>query len=292
MSRLDYNDNSLIFNTNKVTGKKNNIYFYPSTDISILTSNRYLPNLQNTPPTLSLLEGKVGINKLIPDNMFSLDINGIVAANDYYVSQNNNFKRTKNFIYNNDKNFFNLYDSTTDKFCINYNELLSFASDMRGLNVKKGINADLYYQNNILLETLQRASNDLSFHTNKYISIGWKGEENVAPLQIRNIFTTDYNYSVIRIYRGERGGGKKNNADYSGIDICEYEKDLNSDRNKERWFIYKNHKFCDLDCRDIKRVGPLQIGYTDKTIQPTSYGMSFYYDTEKSKYHIEMKLQQ
>ena len=288
LSRLDYNDNSLIFNTNKVTGKKNNIYFYPSTDISILTSNRYLPNLQNTPPTLSLLEGKVGINKLIPDNMFSLDINGIVAANDYYVSQNNNFKRTKNFIYNNDKNFFNLYDSTTDKFCINYNELLSFASDMRGLNVKKGINADLYYQNNILLETLQQTSTPDSFYTNKNISIGWNGEENVTPLQIRNLFTNDYNYSTIRIYRGVRGGGLFNNADYSGIDICEYDRDINQDRNNEKWFIYKNHKYNDLDARDYMRVGPLQIGYTNKTVEPTSYGMSFYYDTETSKYHIDV----
>jgi hypothetical protein len=36
------------------------------------------------------------------------------------------------------------------------------------------------------------------------------------------------------------------------------------------------------------RVGPLQIGYTDKTIEPTSYGMSFYYDTATSKYHIDV----
>ena len=36
------------------------------------------------------------------------------------------------------------------------------------------------------------------------------------------------------------------------------------------------------------RVGPLQIGYTNKTIEPTSYGMSFYYDTATSKYHIDV----
>ena len=288
LSRLDYNDNSLIFNTNFVKGKKNNIYFYPSSDISILTSNLYLPNLKNTPPTLSLLDGKVGINKLIPDNLFSLDVNGAMAANDYYISQNNSFKRTKNFAYNNDKNFFNLYDTLTDKFCINYNELLSFASDMRGLNVKKGINADLYYQNNILLETLQKASSEDSFYTNKNISIGWNGEQNVAPLQVRNLFTNDYNYSTIRIYRGLRGGGLFNNADYSGIDICEYDRDIEQDRNKEKWFIYKNHKYNDLDARDYMRVGPLQIGYTNKTIEPTSYGMSFYYDTATNKYHIDV----
>ena len=288
LSRLDYNDNSLIFNTNKVQGKNNNIYFYPSSDISILTSNRFLPNIRNTPPTLSLLNGKVGINKLNPDNLFALDIAGNIAANDYYVSQDNNFKRTKNFVYNNGKNFFNLYDTSTDKFCINYNELISFASDMRGLNVKKGINADLYYQNNILLETLQKASSADSFYTNKNISIGWNGEANVTPLQVRNLYTNDYNYSTIRIYRGVRGGGLFNNADYSGIDICEYDRDINQDRNKEKWFIYKNHKYNDLDARDYMRIGPLQIGYTDKTIEPTSYGMSFYYDPISSKYHIDV----
>jgi hypothetical protein len=288
LSRLDYNDNSLIFNTNKVPGKNNNIYFYPSSDISILTSNRFLPNIKNTPPTLSLLNGKVGINKLNPDNLFALDIAGNIAANDYYVSQDNNFKRTKNFVYNNGKNFFNLYDTSTDKFCINYNELISFTSDMRGLNVKKGINADLYYQNNILLETLQKASSTDSFYTNKNISIGWNGEANVTPLQVRNLYTNDYNYSTIRIYRGVRGGGLFNNADYSGIDICEYDRDINQDRNKEKWFIYKNHKYNDLDARDYMRVGPLQIGYTDKTIEPTSYGMSFYYDPVSSKYHIDV----
>jgi hypothetical protein len=288
LSRLDYNDNSLIFNTNKVPGKNNNIYFYPSSDLSELTSNRFLPNLKNTPPTLSLLNGKVGINKLNPNNLFALDIEGKIAANDYFVSQDNIFKRTKNFIYNNGKNFFNLYDTSTDKFCINYNELISFASDMRGLNVKKGINADLYYQNNILLETLQKASSTDSFYTNKNISIGWNGEANVTPLQVRNLYTNDYNYSTIRIYRGVRGGGLFNNADYSGIDICEYDRDINQDRNKEKWFIYKNHKYNDLDARDFMRVGPLQIGYTDKTIEPTSYGMSFYYDPASSKYHIDV----
>jgi hypothetical protein len=288
LARLDYNDNSLIINTNSVVGKKNNIYFYPGVDIKALTNNFFSSNITNTPPTLSLLKGNVGINKINPDANFALDINGNISANEYYIYAENNYKKAKSFVYNRDKSYYNVYDKICDKYCINYNESGELAINMKGLNVRKGINSDLYYQNNILLETLQRASNDLSFHTNKYIAIGWKGEENVAPLQIRNIFTNDYNYSTIRIYRGARGGGKYNNADYSGIDICEYEKDLNSDRNKERWFIYKNHKFCDLDCRVIKRVGPLQIGYTDKTIQPTSYGMSFYYDTEKSKYHIDV----
>jgi hypothetical protein len=153
----------------------------------------------------------------------ALDVNGNISASEYYVNSGNNYSKTKAFVYNRDKDFFNIYDTACDKFCINYKNSIEEAHNMRGLNVKKGINADFYYQNNILIENLRRASNDFSFYTNKNISIGWKGEDNVTPLQIRNISTNDYNYSTIRIYRGVRGGGKYNNADYSGIDICEYE---------------------------------------------------------------------
>jgi len=288
LSRLDNTDNSLIINTNKVSGKKNNIYFYPETDVKSLTTNYYSCNITNTYPTMAIAKGSIGINKLKPDSNMALDINGNISASEYYVNSGNNYSKTKAFVYNRDKDFFNIYDTACDKFCINYKNSIEEAHNMRGLNVKKGINADFYYQNNILIENLRRASNDFSFYTNKNISIGWKGEDNVTPLQIRNISTNDYNYSTIRIYRGVRGGGKYNNADYSGIDICEYERDLNSDRNKEKWFIYKNHKYNDVDSRDVKRVGPLQIGYTNKTIEPTSYGMSFYYDTVKSKYHIDV----
>ena len=34
--------------------------------------------------------------------------------------------------------------------------------------------------------------------------------------------------------------------------------------------------------------GPYNRVYPDKTIEPTSYGMSFNYDTIKSKYHIDL----
>jgi hypothetical protein len=287
LSRLDYSDNSFIINTNKVNGKKNNIYFYPSSDISELTSNYYFPNIKNTPPTLSINKGKVGINILNPRNGYSLDVLGNIAATDYYLSINNESHRIKNFIYN-EKNYFNIFDSITDKFCINYNNITSYAIGMKGFNVKKGMNADLYYQNDKIIETLQIANNTKSFYTNKKIAIGWNGENVVAPLQIRNMTTEDNNYSVIRIYRGLRGGGANNNADYSGIDICEYDRHLDNERNNEKWFIYKNHKYNDLDSRNISRVGPLQIGYTDKTFKPQSYGMSFYYNTQNSNYHIDV----
>ena len=250
LSRLDYNDNSLIINTNPVIAKKNNIYFYPETDIKSLPNNYLSSNINNIYPTLSLLKNRVGINKLNPSSNFALDINGNISSVEYYIYADNNYKKTKSFIYNKDKNYFNVFDKLCDKYCINYAESGEFAIDMKGLNVKKGINTDYYFQNNILTETLKRASNDSCFYTNKHISIGWKNEENVVPLQIRNINTTDYNYSVIRIYRGEQGAGKFNNADYSGIDICEYDRDFNSDRNKERWFIYKNHKNNHKDTRN------------------------------------------
>jgi hypothetical protein len=287
LSRLDYNDNSLIVNTNKINGKNNNIYFYPSSDISELTSNNNLPNMRNTPPTLSLKKAGVGINKIEARNGYALDVEGGIVANEYYISVDNVPQRAKNFVYQS-KNYFNIYDPTSDKYCVNYNNLTAFASDMRGFNVKRGINADLYYQNNSLIETLQIANDTNSFYTNKKIAIGWNGETVSMPLQIRNIATSDYNYSTIRIYRGARGGGSKNNADYSGIDICEYDRTIDQDRDKNRWFIYKNHKFNDVDARNVSRIGPLQIGYIDTTDEPSSYGMSFYYNRTNSNYHIDV----
>jgi len=287
LSRLDFNDNSLILNTNKVTGKRNNIYFYPETDMSELTSNYYLPNIKNVPPTMSMNKERVGINKYAARVGYELDVEGNVAARDYYLTVGNEMHRTRNFIYQS-KNYFNIYDTKTDKFCINYNNLTSHASTMKGLNVKQGINSDYYYQNDKIIETLQIANNTDSFYTNKKISIGWHGENVNAPLQIRNLTTDDYNYSVIRIYRGVRGGGLKNNADYSGIDICEYDRNLGGDRNSERWFIYKNHTFNDIDSRNVYHIGPLQIGYIDKDIKPKTYGMSFYYNTLNSNYHIDV----
>ena len=287
LSRLDYYDNSLILNTNKVSGKRNNIYFYPETDISELTSNYYLPNIRNVPPTMSMNRERVGINKYAARVGYELDVEGNVAARDYYLTVGNEMHRTRSFIYQS-KNFFNIYDSQTDKFCINYNNLTSYASSMKGLNVKRGINADYYYQNDKIIETLQMTNDTYGFHTNKKISLGWQGENVSVPLQIRNLTTEDNNYSVIRIYRGVRGGGARNNADYSGIDICEYDRNLGNDRNAERWFIYKNHTFNDVDSRNVQRIGPLQIGYIDKDTKPTTYGMSFFYNSTNSNYHIDV----
>ena len=287
LSRLDTIDNSLIINTNKVSDKVNNIYFYPETNMSEITSNYFMPNIRNTPPTLSLHNGSAAINKLNAREGFEFDVDGKVAAKEYHLSIDNEMHKLSSFVYQT-KNYFNLSDYYTDKFCINYNTLTAFATNMKGLNVKKGINADDYYRNDKIVETLQNANSPNEFYTNKKISIGWQGEDINVPLQIRNLTKEDYNYSIIRIYRGIRGGGLKNNADYSGIDFCEYDRDLGSDRNAERWFIYKNHTYGDVDSRNIQRVGPLQIGYIDKDVKPSTYGMTFYYNTENSKYHIDV----
>jgi hypothetical protein len=286
LSHLDFYDNSLIINTNNIDGKKHNIYFYPSYDTSKLQNNAYFPNLINTPPMLSITNEGVGINNKIPRQDLYLDINGKMSATEYYVSKDEAIAKMSGFVYNT-KNYFNIYNENTFKYCINYDNINSYSAKMQGLNVKNGINSDQYYQNDKLIETLQVTNNLNSFFTNKNIAIGWGGEDVHLPLQIRNTAIAEYNYSVIRIYRGVRGGGINNNADFSGFDICEYDRDLNDDRDLERWFIYKNHKFNDVDSRDVRRIGPLQVGYTDKTIEPTSYGMSMYYNSLNSNYHID-----
>jgi hypothetical protein len=288
LSYLDFYDNSLLINTNNIEGKKHNIYFYPSYDITKLQNNVFLPNLINTPPMLAITNNGVGINVKTPHQGIHLDVNGKLSATDYYVYKDDVITKMAGFVHNPYKNYFNIYNENTYKYCINYDNITAYASKMQGLNVKQGINSDKYYQNDKLIETLQVTNVPDAFYTNKKIALGWGGEDVHLPLQIRNTNIEDYNNSVIRIYRGVRGGGVHNNADYSGLDICEYDRDLGEDRDLERWFIYKNHKFNDIDSRDVKRIGPLQIGYTDKTIEPTTFGMSMYYNNLNSNYHIEI----
>jgi hypothetical protein len=246
LSYLNYYDNSLIINTNNIEGKNHNIYFYPSYDISKLQNNAFLPNLINTPPMLSITNNGVGINVKEPHQGIHLDVNGKISAANYYIYKDDVVTKMAGFVHNNYKNYYNIYNENTDKYCINYDNNNSYTSKMHGFNVKKGINSDLYYQNDHLIETLQVTNNIDAFYTNKKIALGWSGEDVKLPLQIRNTTIEDYNYSVIRIYRGVRGGGLHNNADFSGLDICEYDRDLKANRNFEKWFLYKNHKFNDF----------------------------------------------
>ena len=284
LSYLDPFDNSLIINTNDINGIKNNIYFYPSFDIKNLQNNAFLPNLINNPPMLSITNKGVGINIKIPRQDLHLDIIGKISATEYHISKYDIISKISSFVYNSSKNYFNIFDEDTYKYCINYDNSSSLSSKMRGLNVKEGINADLYYQNDLLIETLRTTKNFDGFYTNEKIAIGWYEEDLKVPLQIRNQSREDYNYSIIRIYRGYKGGGIDNNGSFSGIDICEYDKDKGDDRNLEKWFIYRNHEY---DKPKYNEIGPLQFGYTDKTIKPTTYGMSMYYNVFNSNYHID-----
>ena len=275
-------DKSLVINTNKIDDiKKNNIYFYPSYNIENLQSD------PSYPPTLSITDKGVGINNKLPRADLHLDIKGKIAATDYYVSKDDTISKMSGFI--NKKDYFNIYNENISKYCINYDSISSVSSKMKGLNVKNGINSDAYYQNDKLIETLKSTTNLDGFYTNNKIAIGWNNSDHLlkVPLQIRNTTIEDYNYSVIRIYRGVNGKGINNDAAFSGIDICENERDEGNDRNLERWFIYKNHRHNDSDSRDIKRIGPLQFGYTDKTIDPKTFGMSMYYNDISSNYHID-----
>ena len=287
LSYLDFYDNSLLINTSKIRNKKHNIYFYPSFDISALENNVLRPNLINTPPMLSITNTGLSVNRKLPHDGVHLDINGKISGTEYFIYRDDVITKMSAFVYNGAKNYFSIYNENTYKYCINYDNISTYSAKLQGLNVKQGINSDIYYQNDKLIETLQSTNNPGSFYTNKKISLGWGGEDVHMPLQIRNMNIEDYNHSVIRIYRGVRGGGLHNNADYSGIDICEYDRDLRNDRDLERWFIYKNHKFNDIDSRDIARIGPLQIGYADKTIEPTNFGMSMYYNALTSNYHVD-----
>ena len=287
LSYLDFYDNSLLINTSKIPKKKHNIYFYPSFDISALENNVLRPNLLNTPPMLSITNTGLSVNRKLPHDGVHLDVNGKISGTEYFIYRDDVITKMSAFVYNSAKNYFSIYNENIYKYCINYDNISTYAAKLHGLNVKQGINSDIYYQNDKLIETLQATNNPGSFYTNKKISLGWSGEDVHTPLQIRNMNIEDYNHSVIRIYRGVRGGGLHNNADYSGIDICEYDRDLRNDRDLERWFIYKNHKFNDIDSRDIARIGPLQIGYADKTIEPTNFGMTMYYNTLTSNYHVD-----
>jgi alpha-tubulin suppressor-like RCC1 family protein len=282
LSKLNPVDNSLIINTNKHPTKLNNIYFYPGKDLD----RRGVINNGN--PVLTIHQNKrIGINIMGPQ--YELDVAGHIASDEMFIRRNNVSYKTANFLYSNDANkrYFNIYDPLTDRYCINYNYITS-TRDLKGLNVRKGINADVYYENNVLTEQLKAATNGTGFYTNKKIALGWGNEKISAPLQIRNVTTESNNYSVVRIYRGRRGGGRENNADYSGFDICDFDTDLPfQDRNNFRWFMYKNH-LNKIGTDDKKRIGPLQFGYMDNALVPSTYGMTMYYTPESQSYHIDV----
>lgn len=255
-----------------------NIYFFPGKDI-----NRTY-GIQNQIPTLAIMQNdKVGINTNRP--VKELEVIGDILCNDLYVKRNNNIHKTAQFIYNNDNvsKIIYLYDATVQNVCVNFFDKTGV--DLKGLNVANGINSlDGYYDNNQKIETL-KYHEDNSVYINKNVSIGWDGElNNKAPLQVRNLSIDDNNYSVIRVYRGQRGGGFNNDALYSGLDICEYCPVLPiQDRDNYRWFMYKYN----IDNPQQNRVGPLQFGYVDGFYEPRTFGLTMYYN-KNGTYHLDV----
>lgn len=268
----------MIFTQRNVT--QHNIYFFAGKDL-----NRTY-GIKNQIPSLAIMQNDtIGINTNKPEK--TLDVIGDIVCNDLYVRKNRIIYKTAHFQYTNNltNNIIYLYDQNLKKVCINFVNTANV--DLKGLNVVGGINSiHGYFDNNIKTETLKYHSSS-SVNINKNISIGWKGENTVVPLQVRNLSIQDNNFSIIRIYRGLRGGGFNNDATYSGIDICEYDPVLPIyDKNNFKWFMYKYH-IDTTDSLDFQKVGPLQFGYTDNTLKPTSFGLTMYYNKNKT-YHIDV----
>lgn len=261
-------DNSFIIFTQK-TRKEHNIYFYPGKDLNDF-------NLLDLIPTLAIMQNnKVGINTKTPQK--TLDVSGDILANNYYTKDSlNNIVQTKSLInINNDIILPNI-----KSFNININQLNTY-NNPKMLNILGGINSyDGYYiNNNQICPIFYNSSSSAILKINLGIGVS----ENVSvPLQIRNINLNKNNNSILRFYRGKKSGNFE--ALYSGIDICDYDTQIPTyDRNNFKWYIYKYH----IDNFNNNQIGPLQIGYTHNTYNPTKSAINIYYDKLKS-YHIDI----
>lgn len=256
-------DNSFVFFTQKNI-RQHNIYFYAGKD---LNSSTY-PNLN---PTLAIMQNdKVGINTKIPQK--TLDVNGDIIAINYYSKDG----LIKNLINKND----NIMLSSIKSFNINIDDISIYNNPVK-FNVSGGINSyDGYYiNNNKICPIVYKSSTNAILNTNLGIGVS---EQVSVPLQIRNNNLNMNNNSVLRFYRGKTSG--KYNALYSGIDICDYDTQLPIyDRNNFKWYIYKYH----IDNSLNNQIGPLQIGYTNNTYNPTISGITIYYDPN-NLYHIDI----
>jgi len=259
-------DNSFIIFAQKSI-KWHNIYFFAGKD---LYNNTKIPNLA------IMQNNMVGINTNKPFK--TLDVIGDIIANDYFIRNNNIIYKTKQ-LYNNNNN---IYLNNINNLNININNI-ALLNNSKSLNVSGGINSyDGFYENNTKITSFKYFSENNAWTTNN-IGIGCSDNSQI-PLQIRNLSNDEYNNSIIRFYRGKIGGGIKNNASYSGIDICEYNTETPLDnRNKYKWYIYKYH----IDNDKTNQTGPLQIGYTYNTYNPTFSGINVYYNNNNG-YHIDI----
>ena len=265
-------DNSFIIFTQKNI-RWHNIYFYAGKD------KDGTKGIKNLVPNLAIMENnRIGINTNLP--LKSLDVVGDIIANDYFIKRNNSSLKL-NFIYFGSDNNSILNVSSLDinlKTGINYN-------NKKTLNISGGINSyDGYFEGSQKIASFKIYNSSIATTYNN-IGIGLieTGNFYSVPLQIRNNNTNDNNNSVIRLYRGIKGGGFNNNSLYTGIDFCDYDMPLRTqNRNNYKWFIYKNNN------HNKETIGALQIGYTDNSYNPTHSCMNFYYNKSNKKYFIDI----
>jgi hypothetical protein len=263
-------DNSLVVLTQKNI-KWHNIYFYAGKDKDGCEGFKCLV------PNLAIMENnRIGINTNIP--MRTLDIIGDFVANDYFIRKNNQEYQV-NIIYINPSKSSILNVKNLD---INLGNKDYF--NKKTLNITGGINSyDGYFENNLKITNFKDYGSISSVFNHIGIGISTTNNTYTIPLQVRNFSSNINNNSIVRIYRGVRGGGFNNNAFYSGIDFCDYDMPIKTqNRNNYKWFIYKNHK------NENNNVGTLQIGYTDNTYNPTHSCMNFFYNPVFKKYFIDI----
>jgi hypothetical protein len=265
-------DNSLIFLTQKNI-RWHNIYFYPGKDKDGCHGFKTLT------PTLAIMENnRIGINTNMPNR--TLDIIGDLTTNDYYIKKNNTEYKINPIYFVNNSSILKVNNLNIN---LNDNDIYP---NLKTVNLTGGINSyDGYFQGDFKLSTFIDYPNLNISSINNNIGIGIIQTNNnyPIPLQIRNTNTGINNNSIIRLYRGVRGGGFNNDALYTGIDFCDYDMPIPIlNRNNYKWFIYKNHKAKD------NIAGVLQVGYTNNTVNPTHSCMNFYYNDVNNKYFIDI----
>ena len=265
-------DNSLIFLTQKNL-RWHNIYFYPGKD----KNGSY--GFNNLIPTFAIMENnRIGINTNFPKK--TLDVIGDITCSDYYIKKNNTDYKINYITFDTNNNSI----LKVNKFDINLNDNQIY-NNKQTLNLTGGINSyDGYYQGDLKLQTflIYPNFNISSINDNIGIGIIQTDNTNPLPLQIRNSKINQNNNTIIRLYRGVRGGGFNNDALYTGIDFCDYDMPIPIyNRNNYKWFIYKNH-------RPENLPGVFQIGYTDNSINPTHSCMNFYYNDVNKRYFIDI----
>ena len=265
-------DNSLIFLTQKNI-RWHNFYFYAGKD----KDGCY--GIKNITPNLAIMENnRIGINTNIP--IKTLDVIGDCITNDYFIRINNNsYKLNYIYLFNN--------SSILDVNNLDINLKRNYTyPNKKVLNISGGINSyDGYYHGNSRIANfIQYPSfNISSIYDNIGIGIHKTDNNYPIPLQIRNITSNINNNTVLRLYRGVKGGGFENNAFYTGIDFCDYDTLLPiHNRNNFKWFIYKNHRF------NKDPAGVFQIGYTDNSYNPTHSCINFFYNSTTKKYFIDI----